>query len=850
MTSPKIRTIFIIASMVLILVVLGFTGGLNLTSFKQSYTSSLISSYSVLAGETVRKVEYAVKYGKPLDNFYGIEELLGKIRQDAATIEAVQVAARDGAVMYDENGSVRDRKLPSAVAEQADFAAETGHSYRSVTHEGKIHVLLPVRDKDGGWIGTLDLSFGEHVIQSKITPYITKLVITLLVLALLSAACLVYVLNKLSFVDASGQIRKRRLLTLIFIVLGVVQALFGTTSYVMLKDGFLASVKENTSLVIHIIQRDIGYVVDKGVPYSSMYGVGDYMNRIIESVPEIDRISIMNSDFTTAKATADLEESKYSYSVPMVRDVQDTGSYLTVVDLSQSYINGRMRDILLDMMTMVIISFVVMVEITLFVLIILRKKVTASAPGAVPVEADAEGRAPAAPDGGLNPEPALSSAGIAARSKLSEEADRSMIRPLGFLVFASVYISTAFVPVLMKKLYEPLFGLSETLVLGLPISAEMLSLALFSMLAGTVIDRKGWKTAFMIGAGIIAAGSVFSALAASATAFIGARAIVGAGFGFALMAMQAFVVTAPTEEAKNDGLTELNSGAYAGMNCGVVVGAMLGDRLGYSEVFYVALALIVLGGLFAGKLMPDSRSLQPARAAAAAEKEQAEGAGTFGTAAEADIYAEPASGKGVLRRFVFNREIVQLFLLVLIPVSVCGMFASYFFPVYAESIDISSSDVGRVFLLNGLCIVFLGPLLSRLSEQYLGTRQSFVISNVLVVGALLLFAAHASLFTAISAVVLLGIAEGVGITSQINYYISRRATSVVGEGKAMGIYSLVENMGQMLGPLVFGFVSVFGMAQGVGTIGAAMFVLLALFMMLSREKKRADSNYKALGRDL
>lgn len=795
-TQRRIRRFFAVATIALIVVALSFTGALNITSFKQNYTKSLISSFSVLGGETVRKIEYAVKYGKPLENFYGMEELLGKLVGDSDNIRQVQIIRPGGEIVYDEQGQVSGRALGEQLRAAADFS-QNAEAYTSLLEEGEYHVFMPIRDKDGVWIGTLGLAFGENVVKSQTDPYLYRLIAFLLGLAFVSAVLLILFASRVEIVTKEGQIRKRRLLTVILLVLGLVQFVFGSVNYVLLKDGFLASVKENTSMVIRIIERDVKFVVDKGVPYSKMYGVGEYMDRIIDAVPEIDRISILNSDFTTEKVKPETRESKYTYTLPLVRDQAQGSTYLTVVDLSQRVIDGKMRDILLDTLTMVIISFVVMVEITLFVLLYMKKRL-AAAPSAAG-EANDTG------------------------------ADRTMIRPLAFLIFASVYMSTAFIPVLMKKLYEPLFGLSETVVLGLPISAEMLFLAVSSLLAGAVIDRRGWKPAFLIGAVTIAAGTLLSAFGTTALLFIASRAVVGTGFGFALMAMQAYVVTAPTEEAKNEGLTELNSGAYAGMNCGIVVGAILLDRTSFSFVFLVATVVIVFGALFALRWMGNIR------------RERSD------ETASAEVSPEAAvPGGGSLKRFLLNREIVQMFLLVLIPISICGMFLGYFFPVYAESIGVTPSDVGRVFLLNGLCIVFLGPILSPLSEKFLGTRGSFIASNLLVVVALIIFASYASLFTAIAAVVMLGIAEGVGITSQINYYIGRKAALDIGEGKAMGIYSLMENVGQTLGPIVFGLVAAFG-SGGVGAIGAGMLGMLFMFVLLSGRIRRPRASHAVEG---
>lgn len=50
--------------------------------------------------ETERKIEYAVKYGKPLANFYGMQELLTEAAGYSSDIENVQILSPDGQILY------------------------------------------------------------------------------------------------------------------------------------------------------------------------------------------------------------------------------------------------------------------------------------------------------------------------------------------------------------------------------------------------------------------------------------------------------------------------------------------------------------------------------------------------------------------------------------------------------------------------------------------------------------------------------------------------------------------------------------------------------------------------------
>lgn len=67
----SIRTKVIIITFALLIIIMSFTGLINYMAFTANYNKSLINTYSVVGNELVRKIEYALFYGKPIDNYYG-----------------------------------------------------------------------------------------------------------------------------------------------------------------------------------------------------------------------------------------------------------------------------------------------------------------------------------------------------------------------------------------------------------------------------------------------------------------------------------------------------------------------------------------------------------------------------------------------------------------------------------------------------------------------------------------------------------------------------------------------------------------------------------------------------------
>lgn len=61
----------------------------------------------------------------------------------------------------------------------------------------------------------------------------------------------------------------------------------------------------------------------------------------------------------------------------------------------------------------------------------------------------------------------------------------------------------------------------------------------------------------------------------------------------------------------------------------------------------------------------------------------------------------------------------------------------------------------------------------------------------------------------VAALVLMGLSASFGKSVQQNYYMELPAVKGYGEDRAIGLYNFTENIGESLGPVVFGKLAVF-----------------------------------------
>ena len=183
-------------------------------------------------------------------------------------------------------------------------------------------------------------------------------------------------------------------------------------------------------------------------------------------------------------------------------------------------------------------------------------------------------------------------------------------------------------------------------------------------------------------------------------------------------------------------------------------------------------------------------------------------------------------------------------LLMLMPFLIAISYREYFFPLYAAEVGITEADIGRIYLLCGLLVIYLGPVLTKTLIGLLGGKWTVVLASGLMIGATLLFAFVPTMPAALVGVLLLSVAISFGYAAQSSYYAGIPRVQQYGGSRSMGVYSLFDNSGQTLGPVVYGVALMFGYQRGILAIGGGLLVLLVLFLVVNLGGGKAPSKSK------
>lgn len=394
------------------------------------------------------------------------------------------------------------------------------------------------------------------------------------------------------------------------------------------------------------------------------------------------------------------------------------------------------------------------------------------------------------------------------------------VRMLAFIIAFSYALPVSYTPLMMKDLLSAagttLFGLSEGVAMAVPISAEMLGTALFAVIAGYLVDKRGWKQPFLYGTVLMSAGAFIAYSLSSPYMFILARFLVGAAYGFALVTLQCYPMISPDIKTRNSGLASQNSGLNAGYCCGVAIGGLCADYIGYSTVYIFSVFAAAVAIPYAGYLMSNSRT--------------------------SDAGAEKAVSAGDVLRFFSSRNVFVFFTAAFIPVSICSMFLAYMFPVFAESKGVSAGDIGRVFMLNSLVIIYLGPAIVRFltSRKFFRGKNAMALYMIITLTGLVFFGIKPGILTAIIIIVFVGMGDSFGLPMSNDYLIGLRAAAKIGYDRSVGYLNFIGNIGQMIGPVIMGYLFLMGYQKGTYIILMCMTAAMFVFLIFSRDEVKAD----------
>ena len=380
---------------------------------------------------------------------------------------------------------------------------------------------------------------------------------------------------------------------------------------------------------------------------------------------------------------------------------------------------------------------------------------------------------------------------ILAGDELAPAASRARLglaRLSVFLLILSEELTRAFLPLHIASLAP-----ADGAAIGLPISAYMLSFALFTPFAGRWAERYGVARTFAAGALLSAAGFGWAMAGGGYWAFVAARCLCAAGYAVGTMAMQQHFLNAAAAGERTRALALYVGALQTAAICGSAIGGLIAERFGAAVVFAGAAGLGMLA------LVVQRADVSPGPA------------------------ATPRPSAPLLP--VLGRPRVWLPLLTAaLPAKLAlAGFLFYLVPLALRQEGYGSGATGRALMLYFLLAALANPLGSWLSDRY-GWNRRLVVVGGLIIGAGGLAGLMPGPGALVVGIATLGIGTGLGAAA---------LQSMIGRDgpPALVLLRTGERLGAVAGPLFAG--SLFGLLAYGGTMAAIGAVVLTAILVFA-----------------
>lgn len=795
--TRKLRINALLLGLGVLLVTLGFNVLLSVSTLNTLATDMVLSGYRSGAERLARDIERGMRFGKPLASFAGMDEMLAELGQSAAGIKRVAIIDARGSTLYAQpaQGSAAESTLPAGAASQ--------------TSEGKDGPQGAIKTADGYRL-SIPLSYKTPVghllmdIDGKPINAATEDFLRLSSL-LLAAACLVAGLilaGRLGLLTGQRAVGTSLsgMTRMLLVIIGTSQLLYACGTLVLFDTFVKQAVRTKADILAEGTGRDFEYLIHKGVDIASLRGKDQALEQLLAANSELAGAQLLTPEGNAVASAGNVpdpsltvEKSLSTYWPSRFRQKQEV--LRLQLALQPQAITARISALALDLGASLLISFLLLLELSKLLGLIAQRNL---------------------------PPDAAANALMGSHHSLAVQA----LRAAGFVFFLGYDMGISFIPLLARQLYEPFMGLSRDVAIGLPISAEMVSAGIALLFSGGFSLRYGWRKVFAAGTLAAAVGLMMGGMANSLHLLILGRVATGFGFGLVLMAGQIGTLGKANAGA---GLTSVFAGIFSGSICGSAAGAMLADHVSFQAVLATGSCTILLA-LFTVML-----GKEPAEDAASSSGNAAcQGSGAQ-TAAQGHMFS------GCMQLLQDPRMHMILWL-VGIPAAMCLTgFLHYLLPLRLANAHVDQSDIGRIFMLYGLCFITAGPLLGKWIDRR-KDKSLFLTLTGLLSGITLLIASTATnMAGAAAAVISLGLAQCLAAPASMICVLTLASAQTLGREKTASIYRGLERMGQVAGPVVFGIaVTVMAPASALLLMGGIVCALSLLFHLMWRLRTQAN----------
>ncbi len=785
LTQSKAKTIISYGIYpILTAVCLLFVAWIGRMSYDNTCVSLKEEYIAMVTQAQINSIENSLNFGREFENYYGMDELLSSICEETKAGVELLVISPDGTPRYTTLSESEESISLLTMASDANFlnrarnALYNESGFEAITMGDKDAMIFPILVHDVDIVGYMVAIYEQsHLaeISGSQENFIKERGVMLLVFILVIFAAL----TVLRLVVKGRKISNKwyvRYAAVAIIMGGML--LFILSIYRDYEQKYANVVSINADDTAHFIANSIDSLQKKGLLLDDIEAVSEYIKGFTVKNKSIESIAVVMNYYDT-------NSSSTIISIP----IKNKKAFVNV-SVNQSFLKERSTNMRLVFGAIFVICLMITYEIVRAAHVLLEEErvtlteVSDSSDELFGTE-DCEHR------------------------RKSREVG-VWVRLLAFLTYTALYTSMPYAAVIMRNWKATVFGLSDAVSASLPLTVELLSVLLVSLLIQKVFRDSKLDTIKLLALPVLIICNISCGYVNSPYLLLALRALCGVGFAFLKYWLNSLVAAGSYEDRDiQKNYAQLNGGLLCGITIGASLGSVLAASKGY-QFNYLFTAIICFAVLILTSFLLQTKDWDANRIQQLTQAQKAN-----------------VSWAKLLR----NKGILGALLLGDVPLNIGLMYVVSFLPVYMSAVGQSEVATSYAYLINGVAGVYVGVLLIKLLKNvstYVGSVITFVMCGV---GILVLVVGPSTGMIMLSAGIL-GLFDGYGTPTITGFFTSSPAAKDTDKASLLTVYNSVGSGVQIICPLLYNvIIQPDGKTTYLFIFGICYLIIAALFFM-------------------
>jgi len=309
----KTKAFFFLIILFAITLCLTFSVMIKNGSVKSLYEDVTFTQVTTEAKQYTAQIEYGLKYGRELDNFYNIDDTLTGIQQCSSYIEGVYIVSADNLLLYQKGA----KSVANTLYVNKEAFNQGNKIYDMYENGGKYYIVSQITGSSG-IAGYLILRVSADAISNSVAGFDRQ---NLLQSVLIGGEIVALCLFALRRAKLSSKFQSAffliKLLSVSLVCFVLLDSGVAVLRYYQIVDN---AATQTVNKIAQALQGNVDEVMSKVVTSENIYDINDWLQKNEREMPIVASLSADKNNIITAKVSQKyvnnfLEQSVLSMSM-------------------------------------------------------------------------------------------------------------------------------------------------------------------------------------------------------------------------------------------------------------------------------------------------------------------------------------------------------------------------------------------------------------------------------------------------------------------------------------------------------------------------------------------------------